>query len=283
MGEETRIWKPICRIWTKLLTDGMQLKELFTKKNQRVLNVYCTAGYPYLDSTPEVIQSLQDAGVDIIEIGIPYSDPLADGPVIQESNTIALLNGMTISKLFEQLTEIKSLVRVPIVLMGYLNPILQYGFERFCKDASAVGVTGFIIPDIPIVEYRKEYSDMLTRNKLEFVFLVTPETNPERIKLLDSLSSGFLYAVSSSSITGTAKQSGHLSSYLQRLSSMQLSTPILVGFGIDSKERLEEVCEYVNGGIIGSAYIKALKGSDNIRIDTTRFISSIVNGAANGT
>lgn len=185
-----------------------RIGELFKQKQQRVLNVYCTAGYPHLDSTIEVMKSLQENGADLIELGMPYSDPLADGPVIQASSAVALANGMTISKLFAQLKDFRKEVQVPVVLMGYLNPVLQYGFERFCAEAAAIGIDGLIIPDIPVYEFETEYKAVVKRYGLDFIFLVTPETPEARIKQIDALSSGFLYAVSSSSSTGTIPRQG---------------------------------------------------------------------------
>ncbi len=199
-----------------------RLKDLFQKKKNNVLNVYCTAGYPQLDSTVSVMKCLQSNGTDLIELGMPYSDPLADGPVIQASSTKALQNGMTISKLFEQLQHFREGIQVPVILMGYLNPLLQYGFEKFCTKAAEVGIDGLIIPDIPIYEYEKEYREIIKKYGLDFIFLVTPETSEERIKKLDELSSGFLYAVSSSSITGSDKDFSSVETYLQRLKQMNL-------------------------------------------------------------
>jgi tryptophan synthase alpha chain len=190
-----------------------RLQELFARKNKRVLNVYCTAGYPQLDSTLEVMKSLEDSGADIIELGMPYSDPLADGEVIQQSSSKALENGMTIAVLFEQLKDMRKQVSVPVILMGYMNPVLQYGFEKFCADAQAVGVDALILPDLPAFEFEQEYGPIIKKYGLDFIFLVTPETSRERIRKLDSLSSGFLYAVSSSSTTGAAKDMGGATLY----------------------------------------------------------------------
>lgn len=260
-----------------------KLQEFFSVKNRRVLNVYCTAGFPEADSIIEVIKALEASGADIIELGIPYSDPLADGPVIQYSNAKALKNGMTITKLFEQLSIWKDEIKVPVILMGYLNPILQYGFDNFCKDAAASGVAGLIIPDIPPFEFEKDYQSIIKLYGLDFIFLVTPETEEVRVKKLDELSSGFLYAVSSSSITGSNQKFDGVISYLKRLQEMQLKNSVLVGFGIKDKESFNLVCEYANGGIIGSAYIQTIDGSKNIKLDTKKFIDAILNGAANGT
>ena len=253
-----------------------RLDKLFKEKNSQVLNLYCTAGYPQLNSTLEVMKALQANGADIIELGIPYSDPLADGPVIQQSGQIALANGMTIKKLFEQLKNFRKEIHLPVILMGYLNPVLQYGFEKFCADASATGIDGLILPDMPEHEFAKEYGSIIKKYKLDFIFLVTPETSEERVKKLDTLSSGFLYAVSSSSTTGSDKNMEEVSNYLQRLKSYKLKNPILAGFGIKDKSSFDAVCSHVYGGIIGSAYIKALEGSTDIESATQRFLTPII-------
>jgi len=253
-----------------------RIKKIFEKKGKNILNVYCTAGYPQLNSTVEVIKALEQHGADIIELGMPYSDPLADGPVIQQSSSVALANGMTIKKLFEQLRGIRETVSVPIVLMGYMNPVLQYGFEKFCADAAAVGVDGLILPDLPEYEYETEYGAIIQKYGLDFVFLVTPETSVERIKKLDSLGSGFLYAVSSSSTTGGNKQPGNINGYLEKLKGLGLRNPVLVGFGIRDKAGFDTVCQLAEGGIIGSAYIKALEASTDVNATTKSFLSSIL-------
>jgi tryptophan synthase alpha chain len=252
-----------------------RLKDLFQKKRNNVLNVYCTAGYPNLDSTVGVMKCLQNNGVDLIELGMPYSDPLADGPVIQASSSKALQNGMTISKLFDQLRDFRKQVHVPVILMGYLNPLLQYGFEKFCAKASEVGIDGLIIPDIPMYEYENEYKGIIHNYHLDFIFLVTPETSEERIKKLDELSSGFLYAVSSSSITGSDKDFSPVETYLQRLKEMKLRNPVLVGFGIKDKKTFETACKYANGAIIGSAYIKAIENTETEEA-TKKFLDSVL-------
>ncbi len=252
-----------------------RLKALFEKKKSNVLNVYCTAGYPQLNSTVEVMKCLQANGADLIELGMPYSDPLADGPVIQASSSKALQNGMTISKLFEQLKDFRKEVQAPVILMGYLNPLLQYGFENFCAKAAEVGIDGLIIPDIPMYEYEKEYRETIKKHNLDFIFLVTPETSEERIKQLDELSSGFLYAVSSSSITGSDNDFSAVGNYLRRLKKMKLKNPVLVGFGIKDKTTFQTACKYAYGAIIGSAYIKAIENED-IEESTKRFLKNIL-------
>lgn len=253
-----------------------RLKTLFAKKPQNILNIYCTAGYPRLDSTMEIMKSLEENGADIIELGMPYSDPLADGPVIQQSSSVALKNGMTISKLFEQLKDLRKQIQIPVILMGYMNPVLQYGFEKFCQHAANLGIDGLILPDLPVHEFEKEYAPVLKKHGLDFIFLVTPETSTERIRKLDKLSSGFLYAVSSSSTTGSETKSNDLNQYLGELKSLDLQNPILVGFGIKDKAGFQAVCQLANGGIIGSALIKALENSADVKATTKSFLLSII-------
>jgi tryptophan synthase alpha chain len=256
-----------------------RIKNIFQNKQERVLNVYCTAGFPTLDSTVNIINTLAANGADLIELGMPYSDPLADGPVIQASSSKALENGMTIEVLFKQLNDLRSntaLEKTGLILMGYMNPVLQYGFEKFCADAAAVGVDGLILPDLPEYEFETEYGAIIKKHGLDFIFLVTPETTEERVKKLDSLTTGFLYAVSSSATTGGNTDFGAVEKYLQRLQSYQLNNPILVGFGIKDKASFDAACTYSNGAIIGSAYIKALEGTNNIEEATKQFLSSVL-------
>ncbi|RYZ51499.1 MAG: tryptophan synthase subunit alpha [Chitinophagaceae bacterium] len=253
-----------------------RITELFAKKNKNVLNVYCTAGYPQLNSTMQVMKALQDNGADLIELGMPYSDPLADGPVIQASGSQALQNGMTIATLFEQLKDFRKEITVPVVLMGYLNPLLQYGFDAFCAKAAEVGIDGLIIPDIPMFEFEKEYGSVVKKHGLDFIFLVTPETSEDRIRKLDGLSTGFLYAVSSSSLTGSDKDFSLVETYLQKLQAMNLKNPVLVGFGIKDKATFTTASKYTNGAIIGSAYIKALESGGDVETVTKQFLESIL-------
>jgi tryptophan synthase alpha chain len=258
-----------------------RLKNIFQTKNERVLNVYCTAGYPQLDSTLTVMNALAKNGADIIEIGMPYSDPLADGPVIQASGGKALSNGMAMHVLFEQLKSFRlnnsSLENKGVVLMGYMNPVLQYGFEKFCADAAAVGVDGLILPDLPQYEFENEYAAIIKKYGLDFIFLVTPETSNERVKELDALSSGFLYAVSSSSTTGKEKDFNAVERYLEKLQSLQLKNPVLVGFGIKDKQTFDTACAHANGAIIGTAYIKALENAQDVTTATKEFLQSVLN------
>ena len=252
-----------------------RLTRLFSEKKTGILNMYCTAGYPQLNSTIEVIKALQQNGTDIIELGMPYSDPLADGPVIQQSGSIALANGMTIKVLFDQLKDFRKEISVPVVLMGYMNPVLQYGFEKFCADAAAAGIDGLILPDLPEYEFETEYGVIIKKYGLDFIFLVTPETSEGRIRKLDNLSTGFLYAVSSSSTTGSDKSMGDVNAYLQKLHGLKLNNPILVGFGIKDKATFDAACAFSNGAIIGTAYIRTLEGSKDVKATTKAFLSSI--------
>lgn len=254
-----------------------RLEELFTRKSTNVLNVYCTAGFPQLNSTLEVMKALQDNGADIIELGMPYSDPLADGPVIQASNTKALQNGMTMQLLFEQLRDFRKEIYVPVILMGNINPVLQFGFENFCKQAASLPVDGIILPDLPEYEFENEYGAFIKKYGLDFIFLITPETSEERIKKLDALSFGFLYAVSSSSTTGNKKDFNEVEEYLHQLKKMQLKNPLMAGFGIKDKATFQSACKYANGAIIGTAYIKAIENADDIQTATKAFLNSIIN------
>ena len=253
-----------------------RIEELFRKKQKRILGVYCTAGFPRLEDTLTVMTALEENGADTIELGMPYSDPLADGPVIQHSSAIALKNGMTIKKLFEQLKEFRKKVTIPVLLMGYMNPILQYGFEKFCADASAVGIDGMILPDLPEYEYETEYGAIIKKYGLDFVFLVTPETSAERVRRLDQLSRGFLYAVSSSSTTGKEKNMTDVKTYVQRIMDLRLKNPVFVGFGIKDKQTFEAACANANGAIIGTAFIKALENESDVQLATKKFLIEII-------
>jgi len=253
-----------------------KLELVFKEKSKRILNVYCTAGYPSLDSTMKVMTSLQKNGADIIELGMPYSDPLADGEVIQVSSIKALANGMNIAVLFEQIKDMRKSISIPVILMGYMNPILQYGFENFCRKAKEVGVDGLILPDLPLFEFEQFYGKIITENNLDFIFLVTPETPVDRIKKLDSLSNGFLYAVSSSATTGKDKDFNVVAQYLQKLQAMQLKNPILVGFGIKDKATFDAATVHTQGAIIGSAYIQQLTKGGDIESSTSQFLNSVL-------
>ena len=254
-----------------------RLTNLLASKKKNILNVYCTAGFPSLDSTVEVIDALEKSGVDIVEVGIPYSDPIADGPVIQQSNMKAIANGISLPKIFDQLTGIRNSNHIPIILMGYLNPVLQYGFEKFCKDAKRVGADAIILPDLPMYEFENEYGKYIKENDLHFIFLITPETTDERIRNIDRLSTAFIYAVSSSATTGNEVNTNNLNSYLKRIEAMELQHPVLVGFGIKDRASFLGATANTSGAIIGSAFIKMLEQNVNIKKGIPDYIHSILN------
>jgi len=242
-----------------------------------VLNVYLTAGFPTLNDTTAIVKELANSGVDMVEIGMPFSDPLADGPTIQNSSQIAIQNGITLALLFKQVEEIRKTVDIPIILMGYYNQILQYGAELFFNKAKAVGVDGFIIPDLTLEVYEKEHQQTVESLGLNMVFLITPQTTDERIQLIDSKSSGFLYVVSSFAITGSKSdlQQSQID-YFKRINKLDLKTPKLIGFGISDKKSFDTACQHAEGAIIGSAFIKALEGCKNVKEATHQFIGKIL-------
>lgn len=242
------------------LTRMNRLNALFNTKKDNLLSIYYTAGYPELDTTLDIAEALEKAGVDFLEIGFPYSDPVADGPVIQHSSEIALQNGMNLNVLFEQLKDFRKRVSIPIMLMGYFNPIVQYGVERFCKKAAQVGVDGLIVPDLPIYEYEMLYAEIFKRNRLSNIFMVTPQTSEERIRKIDKLSNSFIYLLSSSSITGTALQlSVNIEDYYKRIKAMNLNNPVIIGFGITDQKSFDKACEYASGAIVGTRFVKLLE------------------------
>jgi len=239
------------------------------------LNIYFTAGIPQAEDTGDIIKLIQDSGADMMEIGMPYSDPVADGPVISQAHERALKNGMTIEKLLSQIKAIKNELRIPVILMGYINPVLSFGFENFCRECSESGVSGLIIPDLPPIEFEKTYQKILEKYHLNFTFLVTPETSDDRIVYLDSLSSGFLYAVSSSSTTGNKNAVLKNEGYLSRLAALPLRNPLMIGFGIQSKEDFENVTEKAAGGIIGTAFVNILLNHRDWKTKAIDFVHSI--------
>lgn len=254
-----------------------RLTKLFENKRENLLTVYFTAGYPKLDDTETIICSLAESGANIIEIGIPYSDPLADGPVIQESGMAAIDNGMTLQVLFNQLTYIRTKTQVPLILMGYFNQLLQYGVDKFLDDCVKTGIDGLIIPDLPLLEYEQFYKDKLTDRNISISFLITPQTEESRIHKVDALSTGFIYVVSDSSITGMKTGiSSQQISYFERIKSLQLRTPQLIGFGISDRESYLTASKYANGAIIGSAFIKHLKDKNEVDKATADFINLIL-------
>ena len=235
------------------------LQKLFQNKKQNLLSLFFTAGYPTIDSTAGIIEACQMAGIDFLEVGMPYSDPLADGPVIQQSSTRAIANGMTIELLFNQLEIKKVKTSIPLLLMGYLNPVIQFGAERFMEKAAACGASGLILPDLPIHEYREEYQVLFEKNHLSPVFLITPHTSDERIKLIDELSNAFIYVVSSAATTGKQQDFGQVQqAYFKRLKSMNLKNPLIGGFGIHNRQTLQQAWQNLNGAICGSAFLKKL-------------------------
>jgi tryptophan synthase alpha chain len=254
-----------------------RLQQLFQQKKSKILNIYYTAGFPNLEATMPIMQALQQNGADIVELGMPYSDPLADGPVIQQSNMQALENGMSIKVLFEQLANLRPSIVLPVILMGYMNPILQYGFEKFCADAAATGIDALILPDLPQYEFETEFGPIIKKCGLDFIFLVTPETSEERIRKIDALSTGFIYAVSSSSTTGNNKAIQNQDDYFKKLNNMQLQNPILIGFGIKDKASFDAACAHSQGAIIGTAFIKSLQqGNGDVAATSKEFLNSII-------
>lgn len=259
---------------TETQTKMNRIDQLF-KEKRNVLNIYFTAGYPELEDTVRIAKSLEEAGADLLEIGIPFSDPVADGPTIQKSSQQALENGMTIRKLFAQLKELREEVSIPVLLMGYVNPVLQYGIEEFCDACVEVGVDGLIIPDLPMLEYLTSYKTHFDSRGLHNIFLISPNTSEERIRQIETNSGGFIYVVSSSSITGAkvGVQEGQ-EDYYRRIKEMELSIPQLIGFGISDKESFNKACEYAHGAIIGSAFIRRL-GSDSSDDSIKEFVKGI--------
>jgi len=258
--------------------DMNRIDQLFETKQERILNVYFTAGYPALNDTVEIMESLQSAGADLIEIGIPFSDPVADGPTIQESNGIALDNGMSLKLLLQQLEGIREKVQTPFVLMGYINPIVQYGIEAFCAKCQEVGVDGLILPDLPMFEYLETYKAIFDKHGLYNIFLITPQTAEARIREIDDNSNGFIYMVSSASTTGAKSSiSQDQSAYFARVKGMNLKNPTLIGFGISNAETFDKACANANGAIIGSAFIKALAGEGAIPEKVEKFVKEIIN------
>lgn len=245
------------------------------QENKKLLSIYFTAGYPKIDDTATIIQRLEKSGVDMIEIGLPFSDPLADGPTIQASSTQALKNGMTTEVLFNQLKDIRQSVNIPLIIMGYFNPILQYGVEAFCKKCQEIGIDGLIIPDLPVDVYHDEYKATFEKYGLINVFLITPQTSVERINYIDSISNGFIYMVSSASVTGSQSGFGdEQTNYFKRIADMNLNNPQIIGFGISNNETFTQATQYAKGAIIGSAFIKHLTNDSVDKIDS--FVKQIL-------
>ncbi|WP_304145519.1 tryptophan synthase subunit alpha [Mesoflavibacter zeaxanthinifaciens] len=245
-------------------------------EDKKLLSIYFTAGYPNLDDTTTIIKNLEESGVDMIEIGLPFSDPLADGPTIQTSSTQALKNGMTSEVLFNQLKDIRKTVSIPLIIMGYFNPMLQYGVEAFCKKCQEIGIDGLIIPDLPVDVYNQQYKSIFDKHGLINVFLITPQTSDKRIQFIDSISNGFIYMVSSASVTGSSNGFGDTqTNYFKRIANMELKNPQIIGFGINNNETFNQATTYAKGAIIGSAFIKHLSKNNVNKIE--EFIKSIKN------
>lgn len=248
-----------------------KLQEDLSKK---LLSIYFTAGYPQPEDTGTILKELQSSGVDMVEIGLPFSDPLADGPVIQRSSEAALKNGMTTTKLFDQLENIRETIDIPLLIMGYFNPILQYGVEKFCRKCSEIGIDGLIVPDLPLEEYQLHYKEIFQQYDLLPVFLITPQTSEARIREIDEASEGFIYMVSTAAVTGGTGGFGDTQKeYFTRVSKMALKNPLIVGFGIKDNETFKQATAHTNGAIIGSAFIKRLTEKGTAGIED--FISSI--------
>ena len=242
-----------------------RIDNLFKTKKNNILSVYFTAGYPKVDETVRNIEQLLESGADMIEIGIPFSDSVVDGPVIQQSNKTALENGMSLKLLFKQLEGIRQKVNIPLIMMGYINPVLQYGMENFCRSCKDAGIDGIILPDLPLDEYVNDYKSMFESYGLYNVLLITPQTSDERIRKIDSVCRGFIYVVSSSATTGGKKDISQVQlDYFNKIKAMELKNPLLIGFGISNHETFNRACLYANGAIIGSAFIKALSEKEKI-------------------
>lgn len=253
-----------------------RIDKLFREKRRNILSIYFTAGYPQLNSTKEILRLLESSGVDMIEIGIPFSDPMADGPVIQHSNQVALRNGMSLKLLFSQLEKIREEVNIPLILMGYLNPVLQFGIRNFCRKCHEAGIDGVILPDLPPAIYYEEYLPYFEEYELYNILLISPQSTAERIYEIDKISRGFIYMVSSSSVTGIKGEfSTDQIEYFKRISDMRLKNPCLIGFGISDKGTFLHAGKYANGGIIGSAFIRVLEKEVSLDLNIKEFIKAI--------
>ncbi len=254
-----------------------RLEKLFEEKPERVLNIYFTAGFPNLDDTFPLLEALQRSGADIAEIGIPFSDPVADGETIQKANTRALQNGMTVDLLFRQLAGMRDQIHIPVILMGDVNPVIQFGVDRFCEKCREVGVDGLILPNLPMDEYLREFKTVFEKYGLLNIFLITPQTSEERIRKIDENSSGFIYMVSSSSTTGSTKGiTLEMRAYFDRVNKMGLKNARLIGFGIKDRQTFLEASKHANGAIIGSAFIRAIEDSEEPVKDAEAFISQVL-------
>ena len=252
-----------------------RIQQLFQQKEKNILSTYFTAGYPTLESTTKIIEHLDQANVDMIEIGMPFSDPLADGPTIQHANTIALENGMSLKILLEQLKDIRTKTQIPILLMGYLNPIIQYGEQQFLQDIHKIGIDGLIIPDMPLPYFKTHLQKIYQQFNIAHVMLVTPTTSEERIKEIDENSTGFVYLVSSNSITGNQLQTNHQKQYFKKIQQLKLQNKTILGFGIHNKETVSHAFEHCNGAIVGSAFVKFLASKEITSNNIQQFINNL--------
>lgn len=250
-----------------------RITNLFNTKKSDILSVYFTAGYPQLNDTVSILKEVQSKGIDMVEIGIPFSDPMADGPVIQQAANQALRNGMSLAKLFNQLKDIRKEIHIPLIFMGYLNPVMQYGFENFCRDCAAAGIDGMIIPDLPFADYMSQYKPVAEKYDLKMIMLITPETSDERIRLIDANTEGFIYMVSSASTTGAQESfDGSKQTYFNRINNMGLKNPRLIGFGISNKATLDAAMANASGAIIGSKFVQLLNECPNISSAVERLL-----------
>ncbi|MFT4761613.1 MAG: tryptophan synthase alpha chain [Paraglaciecola sp.] len=253
-----------------------RLNNLFQTTPNQLLNIYFTAGYPSLNDTETIILQLEKAGADLIEIGVPFSDPLADGPTIQDSGTAALKNGMNLPLLFEQIENVRKQTQIPLIIMGYFNQVMQYGEDAFIQKCVEVGVDGVILPDLPLFEYEKFYQEKFEKAGLAISFLITPQTSPDRIQKVDELTTGFVYVVADSSITGSSKGLSEAQlAYFQRVKNAKLKNPTMIGFGISNNETFSSACQFANGAIIGSAFIRALGKGEELEKTISEFVGMV--------
>lgn len=257
-----------------------RINTLFEKKNNNILSVYFTAGFPNLNDTVKIIQELEKSGVDLIEVGMPFSDPTADGPTIQRSSERALKNGMSLNLLFEQLKTIRESVSIPLVIMGYFNPVYQYGVKAFCQKCNEIGIDGTILPDLPLDEFEGEYKTTFEANNLHNILLITPQTSEARIRQIDAACSGFIYMVSSSSTTGAGKKvEDFQKDYFERIKNMKLKNSTIIGFGISDNATFANACKYAHGAIIGSAFVSSFNAETKIDESVTQFVKNILSPA----
>ena len=255
-----------------------RINKLFQRKNKSILSIYFTAGFPRLNDVCEIIGELQTQGVDMIEIGIPFSDPIADGPVIQSSSAVALRNGMSLKVLFAQLENIRKTTTIPLIMMGYLNPVMQYGFDRFCKDCQNTGVDGLIIPDLPFSVYMNEYKNIAEKYSLKIIMLITPDTSEERVRIIDEHTDGFIYVVSSAATTGAQQNFDEQKlRYFEKIKAMPLRNPTMIGFGISNAKTLQHAWDYAAGAIIGSKFILCLEQKQDIKSAVNLLMNDIKN------